>query len=330
MTGVAAQAFDAVRRGRRRLDGRALNLACFAAFLVILALLISIYGIMISRDTIFLLLLAGLLAISAADLRGWARGVIFDWLPFFAALYVYDLLRGFAGSNPLYAPHVLPQIRVDEWLFAGALPTVWLQERFFEAGQIHWYDLLAWGTYLTHFFGVFVVAAVLWRVARPRFLEFRAMVLALTFAAFLTYLVAPAAPPWMASDQGAIGPVSRVVGDVWGTLGIEPAKTVMSAGSKFSNQVAALPSLHAAYPVLIMCFFWSSGRPARILCASYALAMGLTLVYTGEHYVADIVLGWAYALAAYLAVSRIRASLARRRARDGRVPAPTIDLVRHP
>lgn len=330
MTGVAAQAFDVVRRGRSRLGGRALNLTCFAAFLLILALLVAAYGIMISRDTIFLLLLAGLLAISAADLRGWARGVIFDWLPFFAALYVYDLLRGFAGNSPLFEPHVLPQIRVDEWLFAGAVPTVWLQERFFDAGQIHWYDLLAWGTYLTHFFGVFVIAAVLWRVARPRFLEFRAMVLTLTFAAFLTYLLLPAAPPWMASDQAVIGPVSRVVGDVWGILGIEPAKTVMSAGSKFSNQVAALPSLHAAYPVLIMCFFWPSGRWVRILCASYALAMGLTLVYAGEHYVADILLGWAYALAVYLAVSRIRAWIVRRRSGDNPVPSLATERIRHP
>lgn len=314
-----------VRRGRARLEGRTLNRVCFGAFLLLVVLLVAINGPILSRDTIFLLLLAGLLAISASDVNTWARGVVVDWLPFYAALFTYDLLRGFVGSNPLYPPHVLPQIRVDEWLFGGSVPTVGLQERFFEAGQIHWYDLLAWGTYLTHFFMIFVIAAVLWRVARPRFLEFRAMVLTLTFAAFLTYLFLPAAPPWMASDQSVIGPVERVVGDVWGTLGIHPAQTIWQGGGGFSNQVAALPSLHTAYPVLILCFFWSSGTWARTICLIYALAMSLTLVYTGEHYVADVLLGWIYAIAAFLVVRRIRAWLAQRRGGEGELPQLATD-----
>ncbi len=45
--------------------------------------------------------------------------------------------------------------------------------------------------------------------------------------------------------------------------------------------------------------------------------MSFTLVYTGEHYVADVLLGWIYALATYLAVTRIRAWLARRKQARG-------------
>lgn len=311
--GGAAQAIAVFRRGRARLHGRALNLACFGGFLVVLAGLIAIYGPILSRDSIFLVLLAGLLAISASDVNRWARGVIVDWLPFYGALLTYDLLRGFVGNNPIYEPHVLPQIRVDEWLFNGIVPTVDLQARYFEPGTIHWYDLAAWLVYLTHFFTVFVIAAWLWRRSRPRFLEFRAMVLTLTFAAFVTYALLPAAPPWLASDDGVIGPVSRVIGDVWGTLGIEPAKAIWQGGSSFANEVAALPSLHAAYPVLILCFFWSSGRLPRAICLAYALAMSLTLVYTGEHYVSDVLLGWLYAGAIYLGVTWVRRLLAGRR-----------------
>ena len=310
--GGGTQALDVFRRGRARLGPRGLNLACFAAFLLFLAALVAANGLILSRDSIFLLLLAGLLAISASDVNRWARGVVVDWLPFYAALFAYDVLRGFVGSNPLYEPLVLPQIRVDEWLFDGIVPTVDLQSRYFEAGTVHWYDVIAWATYLTHFFAVFVVAAVLWRVSRPRFLDFRAMLLTLTFAAFLTYLFLPAAPPWMASEAGEIGPVTRVVGDVWGSIGVERAQAIWQYGTKFSNQVAALPSLHTAYPVLILCFFWSSGRLLRILCLVYALAMSLTLVYTGEHYVADVILGWLYAGAAFLAVRAIRTWMAQR------------------
>jgi membrane-associated phospholipid phosphatase len=42
--------------------------------------------------------------------------------------------------------------------------------------------------------------------------------------------------------------------------------------------------------------------------------MGLTLVYTGEHYVFDVVLGWVYAVGVYalvLAYERVRAGRGR-------------------
>jgi membrane-associated phospholipid phosphatase len=51
-------------------------------------------------------------------------------------------------------------------------------------------------------------------------------------------------------------------------------------------------------------------RPwARALLLLYPLAMGFTLVYTGEHYIFDVVLGWVYAVGVYalvLAYERVR------------------------
>jgi membrane-associated phospholipid phosphatase len=283
--------------------GRRSALIGLAVFSVGTVVLVAVNGLMLTRDVIFLWLIVGLLAVSAADLRGWARGVIFDWLPFFAILFAYDTLRGRVGQNPLFEPHVLPQIHVDEFLFGG-VPSVQLQERFYDPGILHWYDVAAWAVYLSHFFVTVAIAAVLWRVARPMFLRFRAMVLAVTAAAFVTYALFPAVPPWMASADGVIGPVGRVVGGVWDQLGVDHAAAIWDRGSDLSNEVAAIPSLHTAFPVLILCFFWGAGRWARLACLAYALAMSLTLVYTGEHYVTDVILGWIYAIAGYLAVSR--------------------------
>lgn len=320
MSGVAGHPGDVAGAGRRRVDARILSLIGLAVFAVGSLVGVSADGLPLSREVISLWILAGLLTASIADLRGWARGVIFDWLPFIGALFAYDLLRGFVGSNPLFEPHVAPQVRVDEWLFGGVVPTVWLQDRFHDASQLPLHDLLAWGVYLTHFFAVFVIAAVLWRIARPRFLEFRAMVLTLTAAAFVTFALFPAAPPWMAGEDGVIEPVTRVVGGVWARLGVSPAAELFDRGSSLSNPVAAIPSLHTAYTVLILCFFWSRGGWVRGLCLLYALAMSLTLVYVGEHYVADVIVGWLYAVATFFAVSRVR----RRRAdRRGPVPAAT-------
>ena len=314
----------ALTRAWGRLSPRAQALTGFGTFCAASAVLVAVNGLILSREAVFIWLMIGLLSVSIADVRGWARGVIFDWLPFFAALLAYDVLRGLVGSNPLFEPHVMPQIRVDEILFGGAVPTVELQERFYHVRHIHPWDIAAWAVYLTHFVGALAVAGVLWRVARPQFLRFRAMILTLTAAAFATYLLFPAAPPWMASDDGVIGKVHRVVKGVWDAIGVERAAAIWHRGSAFANEVAALPSLHAAYPFLFLCFFWSRGGWVRAICLAYGLAMGATLVYTGEHYVSDVLLGWVYAIVTYLGVSRLLAWRERRASRRlaGLAPPP--------
>ena len=296
-----------------------------AIFATASAILVWRNGVPLSRDVIFLWVLIGLLMVSVADLRGWARGVIVDWLPFFAVLYAYDLLRGWVGNNPLFAPHLTPQIDVDKFLFNGSVPSVELQRAFYEPGVLHWYDVAAWATYLTHFVVAFAIAGYLWRTARPRFLQFRAMIVTLSAAAFATYALFPAVPPWMASDDGVIGPITRVVGGVWGELGVEHVAAIWDRGSKFSNEVAAMPSLHTAFPVLFLCFFWSSGIRVRVIAFIYAVAMSLTLVYTGEHYVADVIAGWLYAIAVFLVVRRIYAWREERKRRREAAEAPTPD-----
>jgi hypothetical protein len=65
--------------------------------------------------------------------------------------------------------------------------------------------------------------------------------------------------------------------------------------------VGALPSLHAAWPFLLLLFFWPVAGRWRALLVAYAFAMALTLVYSADHFVFDILLGWAYATGAYLA-----------------------------
>jgi membrane-associated phospholipid phosphatase len=49
-------------------------------------------------------------------------------------------------------------------------------------------------------------------------------------------------------------------------------------------------------------FLWRRVRPrVRPLLALYPLAMGLTLIATGEHYFFDVLVGWLYAAAAMAA-----------------------------
>jgi membrane-associated phospholipid phosphatase len=306
-------AISADARARR---ARRLTAAGGAAFVAATVALMVSQGVILSRDWLFAWLLLGLLAISLADPVRWVRGVIVDWLPLMALLLCYDLSRPVREAIGI-APHVLPQLDADRWLF-GDVPPIALQHWFYTPGVAHWYDYAAFGVYLSHFFVTLAVLAVLWRVSHRRFREYRALVVALASVGFVVYVLFPAAPPWLAAYDGHIRAVPRVIADMWGQIGIEPAEALFEKRGEFYNQEAAVPSLHAAYPMLLLLFFWGAGRWARVGLGAYVLAMALALVYTGEHYVSDILAGWLAAGGVVLVVNAVRA---RRRSRRG-LPAP--------
>jgi hypothetical protein len=157
--------------------------------------------------------------------------------------------------------------------------------------------------YLTHFFATLVVAAALWLWAHERFARYASMVCLLAAMGFSTYVLFPAVPPWMASGHAYLHHTARIVGIVWSQIPIAHFSTLFEKGERYANDVAAMPSLHAGYALLIPLYLWRSLRWwARVPLALYPLAMTFALVYSAEHYVVDCLFGWLYALVAFAAV----------------------------
>jgi membrane-associated phospholipid phosphatase len=81
------------------------------------------------------------------------------------------------------------------------------------------------------------------------------------------------------------------------------AHTLFDQGAATFNQVAAFPSLHAAYPVIALLVLWPMvARWLRGLLLAYAIAMGFMLVLTGEHWVIDVLGGWLISAMSYAVV----------------------------
>jgi hypothetical protein len=229
------------------------------------------------------------------------RGVVVDWLPFFLVLSAYDLARG--GADGWLAPtHFLPQADVDAWLFGGTVPTVWLQAHLHQAGRVRWFEVLVFLVYVSHFFVTPLLAAVLWVRDRWRFRRFAAALALLTLLGCITFVAFPAAPPWMASERGLIEPTARLIPRLWTWIGVGAEQGVVGTGYRYANDVAAVPSLHAALALLVALSVWPRRWWARLLVAAYPLAMAFAIVYTAEHYVADVLLGWIYAVASFAAI----------------------------
>lgn len=243
--------------------------------------------------------------------------LLIAWAPLSVILVAYALAQWVntpiaeraepSGANRLgFDLHVAGPAHADETVF-GVVPSVWLQERLV-GGSTQWYDAVAALVYVTHFVSIPLLTAYVWFRVRDRFTSWLVAVIAFTVVGVSVYVLYPAAPPWLASDQGVIGEVDRISRFGWHYLQLDPIARVSAIGQGESNPVAAMPSLHAGAALLVAGFLWPVvSRWWRALLATYVALMALTLVYTGEHYVVDVVAGWltaAIALAAAAAARR--------------------------
>lgn len=282
-------------------------------------------GLTFDRNTLLIYVVAGLIAGSIGT-RG-VLNVLRDWLPFILLLLVYDLSRGAAEALGRPTQWHL-QLDFDRWLFGGTEPTVWLQAHLKEPFP-PWWETIVSLIYVSYFFAPYAVAGVLWLRDRTAWRRFAAQFVLISFIGLIGFVTFPAAPPWAAaqcsaaevadgpsdpacidasvgtvtdggmlgkvepSHRGAAPYVERVASRGWNKLGIPQAKALVDEGQAGSNQVAAVPSLHAAISGLLVVFFWPRVRKRwRPLLAGYGLAMAFSLVYGAEHYIFDILLGW--------------------------------------
>lgn len=272
----------------------ALRGAALGVYFAALVVWSAEYGIPVQRELVIAWTCGALACASIGRPPRQILQLFLDWLPIVAVLCAYDFTRGAADSFGI-GVHAAPMIDFDRFLFFGSTPTEWLQAHLYDPGIIHWWDVAFTVVYTSYFIVPFAVGGALWARDRLNFLRFAKRLVSMALAALATYIVFPAAPPWMASDMGLIEGVERTTSRGWEVLGTGTAG-LFSEGQAAVNLVAAVPSLHAGLTALVAMFLWDRVRPGwRPLLVLYPLAMGLTLIATGEHYFFDILLGWIYA-----------------------------------
>lgn len=229
---------------------------------------------------------------------GQATEMLKRFVPLVGLLLVYESFRGIV-------PHLNNNVNytwmpdVDRWMFFGNLPTAWLQSHLWH-GSVQWYDFVLYLTYMLHFVLPLALAVAVWKLYDSEYWRYAAAYLTASFAAFVTFLLFPAAPPWMSSDMGIIEPIERVSSHVWAALGIHDFPSLYNQIAP--NPVAAVPSLHAAYATLFALFAITLFKSRwRYLSLIYPLFIYFGTVYQGEHYVIDEILGAVYAVLAFLA-----------------------------
>lgn len=263
-------------------------------YAVALVLWSAQYGIPVQRELVVLWTCGALACVSLGRPPRQILQIVIDWLPIVAVFLAYDLTRGAADSLGI-GVHVTPMIDFDSFVFFGETPTEWLQARLYDPGVVDWWDVAFTLVYTSYFIAPFALAGVLWARDRPAFLRFTRRLVTLALAGLATYILFPAAPPWMAAEDGLLVGVHRTTTEGWEVIGVGTA-SLFSKGQASVNLVAAMPSLHVAFTTLVAMFLWTRVHMAwRPLLVLYPLAMGFTLIATGEHYFLDVLMGWVYA-----------------------------------
>ncbi|MGH2857407.1 MAG: phosphatase PAP2 family protein [Solirubrobacteraceae bacterium] len=223
-----------------------------------------------------------------------------------------DVLLGLANMWAYLAAYKLPNddperlrrrvridypIDVDRFLGLGITPTVRLQSRSDPSRISRVERCLVWCHWVWFAVPHGSVAYVLWR-APERFPSAAARMYAVFDIGAVCYWTIPTAPPWYAARQGRLR-VARVP---------EVRRMMIEYGEQFwgerwpdlydvlgGNPLAAMPSLHFATSVMGAHLLSEVGPLPGALGWAYAGALGLALVYLGEHYVVDLIAGAALA-----------------------------------
>jgi len=256
------------------------------------------FGLPVDRIAVVSWLLGALICGNFGKPLREQMAMVRDWAILVTLLFAYEYSRGIADQLGTRV-HMTAIRDIDRFLFFGNDPNVWLQNHFNISRKVSWYELPLAVVYMTHFVFPVAIAVILWLRNRNEWSRYMRRFALLLGSGVATYILFPVAPPWMAARDGYMGDISRITARGWRSMGLSTVSRVFDRGKEITNPVAALPSLHAAFSLLVVVFFFKlMTTPWRIFSLILPLSMAFALLYFGEHYVTDILLGWLYVGAA--------------------------------
>jgi membrane-associated phospholipid phosphatase len=233
--------------------------------------------------------LAPLAVAAATPISKWryiAVGAAYMW----AFKVTWELPYETQRQRPV---HVRYPIRIDSLLGGGVPPTVRLQRALRNPTAVTPLDRAVAGIYASWFLPHLILGWIL--LHHPQFLPRAAGRLAATY--HLTtpfYWLIPTAPPWWASEVGGEmdGEVQRVLRHVIRDLRNKPRSETDKAPG---NPWGSMPSDHIAAAAITAMALSEMRVAYGALGWSYVLLASFAVVYLGEHYLIDVLIGLAVA-----------------------------------
>ena len=228
-----------------------------------------------------------------------SRKLITAFSLFIVYWIVFDYMKAF--PNYRYQPvHTEALYLLEKELFGVQyLSAVLTPNEYWLARQTPLLDVATGLFYLTWVPVPLAFAGYLFFRNRPQFYPFALTFLLINLLGFVGYYLYPAAPPWYVQLRG-FGVEPFTPGNTAG-LGrfdqLVGAPVFAAIYARSSNVFAAMPSLHSAYPVLVL-YYGLKNRLGwvNVFFAGLMVGIWFSAVYTSHHYVLDVLAGIGCAL----------------------------------
>jgi hypothetical protein len=223
-----------------------------------------------------------------------SRKLITGFSIFIVFWIIFDYMKAF--PNYLYnTVHIESLYNAEKKLFGIASEgnMITPNEYWLNHSQT-WIDALTGIFYLCWVPVPLAFAAYLFFKNRSAFLQFSLSFFIVNLLGFVIYYVYPAAPPWYVQLHG----FEFLPNTPGNTAGLERfdsffnTNTFHSLYAKSSNVFAAMPSLHSAYPVIVL-YYGLKNKLGKINLIFGTIMIGIwfSAVYTSHHYVMDVLAG---------------------------------------
>ncbi len=251
------------------------------------------------------LCLASLVAYFALPI---SRKIFWAFLFFIIYWLIYDSLRVYPNYmvNPV---NIESLYNLEKSLFGFQTPDGLLTpNEYAKANSTQFLDVLAPSFYLTWVPLPMLFVMYLFFTDKSVMARFTSAFLLINIVGLIIYYLYPAAPPWYVEKhgfefiEGTPGSAARLLrfDEFWG---VDIFKNMYE---KNGNVFAAIPSLHSAFPVLLVYY----GIQKRLVVASIfflfiMIGIWFAAVYTNHHYIIDVFLGGLTALFSILLLEKV-------------------------
>ena len=262
-------------------------------------LVLSYFLIGFKPEQLFLVVVFDFLYLLSAATRRFILGFSF----FIAFWILFDYMKAFPNYR-YNTVHIESLYNTEKsWFGIWQVNQKITLNEYWRAHGKPFLDVLCGFFYLCWMPLPLLFAGYLYYRNRPQFFRFSSTFLLINIIGFIIYYIYPAAPPWYVQLHG-FQFRAHTPGNTAGLAKFDSYFNVFifhGLYAKSSNVFAAMPSLHAAYPLL--CVYYGLKNRIGYMTILFALitaGIWFTAVYTSHHYVLDVLAGIACAVAGIL------------------------------
>lgn len=260
------------------------------ALISIIYLLVSYFLVGFKSDQLVLIFLFNALFYATSGTRRFILG--------FSIFIVYWILFDYMKAFPNYwfnRVHIEDLYDTERRIFGINLHgLVVTPNEYWKLSSNAFLDVLTGLFYLTWVPLPLGLAAYLFFKNKPKFVQFALIFVWINLLGFVVYYLFPAAPPWYVQEHG-FKFIANTRGNTAGLARFDQFFNItlfQGIYSKGSNVFAAMPSLHSAYPLLVVYFGLKSKLGwINIFFVTVMLGIWFAAVYTSHHYILDVMAG---------------------------------------